>query len=255
MKKFIIASLLLTLSLSVMAQEVTPSPAPLPAATPAPTPSGDGFKVSAQLGGSVAMSSSASSLLTPIARLNASGPLAVGNVDITKLPILHVEGELSALPGDTISKDAGLSGTLAQFKALEFTIGISHRVSQWLPLNNGKQSVATSVYVEGGFATRLDNELKARDKAPRYGCAGLRFDEKMSSSFLKTGICLDQRLDGKYNITTTITALATPFEFGSGAGVSIYVKAILGIDASTSTRPELNGSKRDSVMVGSTIGW
>jgi hypothetical protein len=201
------------------------------------------------------MAPNSASALTPIARLSVSGPLALGSVDATKLPILHVEGELSALPGDTIDQTAGLSATLAQFKALDFSLGISHRVSQWLPVNNGKYIVATSAYLEAGFATRLDNELKARDKAPRYGCAGLRFDEGFSGSYVKTGLCADERLDGTYQAVVAIKANVAAFSFGPNAGASIYVSALLGINASSPAHPGLTGSTRDSVNVGTMIGW
>jgi hypothetical protein len=242
--KTLVASIFVLAASVASAQDPTPTPVAL-----------DGFKVSAKIGGSVSMSSAADTLLTPIAKLTASGPLAFGSIAVNKLPILHIDGELSALPGDTIDQGSGISGTLAQFKALEFSVGISKRVSQYLALNNGKQIVSTSVYGEAGFATRLDNEEKARDKAPRYGCLGLRFDEANSSSYLKLGPCLDQRLDGTYQVTASISGMVTPFEFGSGTGVSIYVKAILGINVSSSSRPELTGSRRDSVNVGSLIGW
>lgn len=231
---------------------------PVSAQEPAPTPvqkTDNGFNVQAKLGGSISMSSASTTLLAPIAKLIASGPLAFGSASVDKLPVLHVEAELSALPGDAIDKTGGISGTLAQFKALDFSIGVSKRVSQWLALNDGGQKVATSFYAEAGFATRLSGEFEARDKAPRYGCAGLRFDERISKSYVKVGPCLDQRLDGHYQITTSVSAIVTPFEFGSGAGVSIYVKAILGIDASSPTRPTLNGSRRDSVVVGTLLGW
>lgn len=251
--KSILASLALVtmLSSTVLAQEPTPTPV-VTATEPVVT---DGFRVSAKIGGAVSMSSAAPSLLTPQARLAVSGPLALGNIAIDKLPILHVTGDLSALPGDTITQDGGISGTLSQFKALDFSVGVSYRISRWLPLNNGKQVVATSIIVKGGFATRLDGEEKARDKAPRYICAGFRFDENKSASFIETTPCLDQRLDGQYQVAMSITGMVTPFEFGSGADVSLYVKAILGIDASSPTRPGLTGSARDSVNVGTMLGW
>lgn len=222
---------------------------------PSPTPVLDGFNVSAQIGGSVSMAPGSDSLLTPIARLSVSGPLALGSASADKLPILHVDGELSALPGDTIDQTAGISSTLAQFKSLDFTLGLSHRVSKWLPVNGGKYTVATSIYAEAGFATRLDNENKARDKAPRYGCAGLRFDEATSGSFVKTGFCADQRLDGTYQATATVTGNIVAFNFGEAAGASIWVKAILGLDFSSPSHPGLTGGARDSVVVGTLVGW
>jgi len=237
------------------AQAPSPTPVPVPAPSPAATPVLDGFNVSAQIGGSVSMAPNSATALTPIARLSVSGPLAIGSVNASRLPVMHVEGELSALPGDTIDQTAGLSSTLAQFKSLDFSLGLSHRVSQWLPVNGGQYIVATSVYLEAGFATRLDNEVKARDKAPRYGCAGLRFDEGTSGSFVKTGGCADERLDGTYQVTIAIKGNIAAFKFGPNAGASIFVSAILGINASSPTHPGLTGATRDSVNVGTLLGW
>lgn len=243
------ALLLFALAPIARAQDPTPTPAP------SPTPVLDGFSVAAKLGGSVSMSSNANTLLTPIAKVGVSGPLAIGAIKPESLPVLHVDGELSALPGDTIDQASGLSGTLAQFKALDFSVGLSKGISKWTPMNNGRFFVRTSVYLEAGFATRLDNEQKARDKAPRYGCLGLRFDEARTSSYLKTGFCADQRLDGSYQATATVTGIVTAFDFGPSAGVSLYVKAILGLDFSSPTRPALTGANRDSVNVGTLMGW
>ncbi len=229
--------------------------APLPSPSPTATPVLDGFNVSAQIGASVTMAPNSDSAVTPIARLSVSGPLALGSVNASRLPVLHVEGELSALPGDVVDQTAGLSATLAQFKSLDFSIGLSHRVSQWLPVNNGAYIVATSVYAEAGFATRLDNEVKARDKAPRYGCAGLRFDEGVSGSFVKTGLCADQRLDGSYQATVNIKGNIAAFKLGPNAGASIYVSAILGLNVSSPAHPGLTGATRDSVNVGTLVGW
>lgn len=222
---------------------------------PTPTPTLDGFSVSAQIGGSVSMAPGSDSLLTPIARISVSGPLALGSASAEKLPVLHIDGELSALPGDTIDQTAGISSTLAQFKSLDFTLGLSHRVSRWLPVNGGKYVVATSVYAEAGFATRLDNEHQARDKAPRYACGGLRFDEAVSGSHVKAGLCADQRLDGSYQATATVTGNIVAFNFGQSAGASIWVKAILGLDFSSPSHPGLTGGARDSVVVGTLVGW
>ena len=222
---------------------------------PSPTPVLDGFSVSAQIGGSVSMAPASDSLLTPVARISVSGPLALGSAAADRLPVLHIDGELSALPGDTIDEAAGISSTLAQFKSLDFTLGLSHRVSRWLPVNGGKYVVATSVYAEAGFATRLDNEHQARDKAPRYACGGLRFDEAASGSHVKAGMCADQRLDGSYQATATVTGNIIAFNFGQNAGASIWVKAILGLNFSSPDHPELTGGARDSVNVGTLIGW
>lgn len=226
----------------------TPSP------SPSPTPALDGFSVGAQIGGSVSMAPASDSLLTPVARISVSGPLALGSASADKLPVLHVDGELAALPGDTIDQAGGISSTLAQFKSLDFTLGLSYRVSKWLSVNGGKHTVATSVYAEAGFATRLDNEHKARDKAPRYGCGGLRFDEA-GGSFVKAGMCADQRLDGSYQATATVTGNIVAFNFGESAGAAIYVKAILGLNFSSPDHPELTGGARDSVNVGTLFGW
>lgn len=229
--------------------------APALAQDPAPSPEPDGYTFSAMLGGTVSMSPGTDTQIAPIARLQVDGPLAFGNADTARLPRLHVTADLEALPGQTIDQAAGISGTLAQFKSLRFTVGASQRVSKWV--SAGKQQIATSLYIDGGFATRLDNEHVARDKAPRYVSAGVRFDEKTSGSFLKVGMGPDQRLDGTYQLAAHIEGYAKAYEAkaAGGAEVGVFVRAVLGVDISSPSRPGLTGGSADSINVGFLAGW
>lgn len=222
---------------------------------PAPTPDPDGYTFSAMVGGTVSMAPGTDTQLAPIARLQVDGPLAFGSAETAKLPRLHVTADLEALPGQTIDQTGGIAGTLAQFKSLRFTVGASQRISKWVEAGN--QRIATSVYIDGGFSTRLDNEHVARDKAPRYVSAGVRFDEKTSGSFLKVGMGPDQRLDGTYQLATHIEAYAKAYEMKAdgGAEIGVFARAILGVDISSPTRPGLTGGAYDSVNVGFIAGW
>lgn len=228
---------------------------PALAQNPATPPQEDGYTFAAMLGGTVSMSPGTETQIAPIARLQVDGPLAFGSADTSRLPLLHVTADLEALPGQTIDQAAGISGTLAQFKSLRFTVGASQRISRWVTA--GKQQIATSVYVDGGFATRLDNEHVARDKAPRYVSAGVRFDEKTSGSFLKVGLGPDQRLDGTYQLAAHIEGYAKAYEAkaAGGAEVGVFVRAVLGVNVSSPTRPNLTGGSTDSINVGTLVGW
>lgn len=225
------------------------------AQAPTPTPALDGFSVSAQGGASVSMSSTAGSLLTPIARLSVSGPLAIGSYSQEQLPVLHVDGELSALPGDTVDQTTGITGTIQQFKALEFSAGLSKRVSQWLAVGGGRV-VSTSLFFEGGFATRLStNALEPRDKAPKFACGGLRFDEGVSASYIAMGFCADQRLDGQWQPVASVKGSVAAYQFSGATGVSLFIHALLGVNLSSPAHPGLTGGSRDSIVVGTLLSW
>jgi hypothetical protein len=166
-----------------------------------------------------------------------------------------VIGNLSALPGDEIDRDGGIGETLKAFKSIEFSVGISKRVSEWLVIGN--QELASSVFAEAGFATRLDGDTVPRDKAPRWAAIGLRFDERKTGAYLKTAGALDQRLDGTYQLALNVSGYVRAYEFKSGtagAEVGLLLRAILGIDASK-RNPELTGGRRDVVTVSSVVGW
>lgn len=222
---------------------------------PAPTPLVvDGYSFAAMLGGTVSMSSGAETKIQPIARLQVDGPLALGSANPDKLPRLHVVADLEALPGDTIDQAGGIGSTLEQFKALRFSVGISQRISR--PLVAGAQVITTSLYADAGFATRLDGEFEARDKAPRFSSFGLRFDEKASGSYLKLGMGADQRLTGDWQAAMHIDGYVRAYALKSGAAeVGLLLRAILGVNLSTTAHPNLTGGIRDSINVGFVAGF
>lgn len=224
--------------------------------SPSPTPyTVDGYSFAAMIGGTVSMSSEAETKLAPIARLQVDGPLALGGADPTKLPRLHVTADLEALPGETIDESGGIGATLEQFRALRFTVGISQRISRRLVV--GEQEITTSIYADAGFSTRLDGELKARDRAPRFASFGIRFDERRSGSYLKLGGGPDQRLDGTYQFGAHIDGYVKAYELkaAGGATIGLIVRAILGVDISSPSRPGLTGGRRDSINVGFAAGF
>ena len=222
---------------------------------PTPTPFGGGYSFAALFGPTVSMGASTETAVTPQAFVSVSGPIPIGSIAQDRLPVLHVIGNLSALPGDEIDREGGISATLKAFKSIEFSVGISKRISNWLVI--GSQELATSVFVEAGFATRLDGDTVPRDKAPRWASVGLRFDDRKSGAYLKNAVALDQRLDGKYQLAMNISGYVKAYEFKSGsagAEVGLLMRAILGIDASK-RYPELTGGRRDVVTVSSVFGW
>lgn len=231
------------LAAPVLAQEPTPTPIQV-----------DGYSFAAMLGGTVSMSSGAETAIQPIARLQVDGPLALGSADPSKLPRLHVMADLEALPGDTIDQAGGIGATLEQFKALRFTVGISQRIST--PLVAGAQIITTSLYADAGFATRLDGEFEARDKAPRFSSFGLRFDERASGSFLKLGLGPDQRLTGDWQAAAHIDGYVRAYALKSGAAeFGLLIRAILGVNLSSIDHPNLTGGIRDSINVGFVGGF
>jgi len=244
MRRLILGSLVLA-AVPALAQDPAPSPTPSQV---------DGYSFTAMIGGTVSMASNADTKLAPIARLQVSGPLAIGSANPEKLPQLHVTADLEALPGETIDQQGGIGATLEQFKALRFTVGMSQRISKWQAF--GEQRVATSIYADGGFATRLDGDQQARDKAPRFASFGIRFDERTSGSYLKLGMGPDQRLDGQWQLATHIDGYVRAYALKSGtAEFGLLMRAILGVDASSPTHPTLNGGMRDSVNVGFVAGF
>lgn len=222
---------------------------------PSPTPvQVDGYSFAAMIGGTISMSSGAETKIQPIARLQVDGPLALGGANPDKLPRLHVMGDLEALPGDTIDQAGGIGATLEQFKALRFTVGISQRISK--PLVSGAQVITTSLYADAGFATRLDGEFEARDKAPRFSSFGVRFDERTSGSFLKLGMGPDQRLTGDWQAAAHIDGYVRAYALKSGAAeIGLLIRAILGVNLSSPDHPNLTGGMRDSINVGFTAGF
>ena len=230
---------------TVFSQDATPSPTPLEI---------DGYSFAAMLGGTVSMSSGAPTKIQPIARLQVDGPLALGSARPEKLPRLHVMADLEALPGDTIDQGGGIGTTLEQFRALRFSVGVSQRISK--PLKAGAQVVTTSLYADAGFATRLDGEFEARDKAPRFSSFGLRFDERVSGSALKLGVGADQRLTGDWQAAAHIDGYVRAYALKSGAAeFGLLIRAILGINLSSPSRPGLTGGMRDSINVGFAGGF
>lgn len=234
--------LLALLAVPAFAQGPPPSPSPTPVQV-------DGYAFAAMIGGTVSMSSGAETKIQPIARLQVDGPLALGSANPDKLPRLHVMADLEALPGDTIDQAGGIGATLEQFKALRFTVGISQRIST--PLVAGTQVITTALYADAGFATRLDGEFEAQDKAPRFSSFGVRFDEKTSGSFLKLGVGPDQRLDSTWQAAAHIDGYVRAYALKSGAAeVGLLIRAILGINLSSPDHPGLTGGMKDSINVG-----
>lgn len=189
-------------------------------------------EVSILAGALVSMGSEADAAASPLARVLVSLPLAQGSRTgwLPIPPTLHVQVDLSALPGETLDlQDVGT------WRALEFRVGASQRIHD---------ALNADLYAEAGFATRLPGELEARDRAVRWVGAGVRIG-RLGPGWLSLALGADQRLDGSYQ---PAVQLAGAIQLGERAGVALVLTgdAILGLDP--------YGARRDVVRIGLAVG-
>jgi hypothetical protein len=189
-------------------------------------------EVSILAGGLVSMGSEADAAVSPLARVLVSLPLAQGSRQgwLPIPPALHVQVDLSALPGEALSiEDVGT------WRALEFRVGASQRIHD---------ALNADLYTEAGFATRLPGELEARDRAVRWVGAGVRIG-RLGPGWLSLALGADQRLDGSYQ---PAVLLAGAIQLGERAGLALYLTgdAVLGLD--------YYAERRDVVRIGLAVG-
>lgn len=178
-------------------------------------------------GGLTSMGSDADAAISPMARVLVSVPLASWD----KAPVLLVQADLSALPGETVS----LSDP-ATFKALEFRLGIAQRIHD---------TVNADLYAEAGFATRLPGEIEAQDTTARWAAAGVRIG-RFGRGWLSLALGADQRMTGEY---APAVLLSGAVQLGERAGVGAYLTgdAVLGLD-------QYGVDRRDVVRIGICLG-
>jgi hypothetical protein len=198
-------------------------------AVPCPT-----VEVGILAGGLVLMGSEGEAAASPLARVLVTLPLAQGSRKgwLPIPPALHVQVDLSALHGQTLSlEDVGT------WRALEFRVGASQRIHDVLNAD---------LYAEAGFATRLPGELEARDRAVRWVGAGVRIG-RLGPGWLSLALGADQRLDGSYQ---PAVQLAGAIQLGERAGIAMFLTgdAILGLDYYGSA------PRRDVVRIGLAVG-
>ena len=198
-------------------------------AVPCPT-----VEVSILGGALVLMGSEGDAALSPLARVLVTLPLAQGSRKgwLPIPPSLHVQADLSALQGETLSLE-----DVSTWRALEFRVGASQRIHDFLNAD---------LYAEAGFATRLPGELEARDRAVRWVGAGVRIG-RLGPGWLSLALGADQRLDGQYQ---PAVLLAGAIQIGERAGVALFLTgdAILGLDYAGSA------PRRDVVRIGLAVG-
>jgi hypothetical protein len=173
------------------------------------------------------MGSDADAAISPMARVLVSVPLASWD----KAPVLHVQADLSALPGETVSL-----ADPATFRALEFRLGVSQRVHD---------TVNADLYAEAGFATRLPGDVEAVDTTARWAAAGVRIG-RFGRGWLSLSLGADQRMTGTYAPAVLLSGAVQLVE-RAGVGAYLVGDAILGLD-------QYGTERRDVVRVGVAIG-
>jgi hypothetical protein len=201
----------------------------LPLAAHAQDPGQVSFSILA--GGGVSLGSEAPAAPMPTMRVEVGVPVA----DWKKTPRLHVQLDLSALPGETLSLEEP-----ATFRALEFHLTLC-------------QPIADSLYLdlcgEAGFASRLPGDPEPRDKAVRWGAGLVRFG-RFGRGWLTVGLGADQRLDGLYRPAAVVAGAVKLYQSEAlkGASVQLVGDAILAIDVYGSN------ARRDVIRIGMAVG-
>jgi hypothetical protein len=200
-------------------------------------------------GGLVGSDPGTSTTVSPFVAVNVDAPIST----FAAGPRLVVDGELGALPGESLEISKPES-----FRSLKMAVAIAQALSP--KLNFG-------LYAHAGFATRLAGDQTPRDKAPRWIGAGLRF--KGDASELIVTLNADQRLSSTADVQAapgppTLAYQATveikghvpilrKAIAGQEAKMSVYVNAILGLDLSA-RYASLSGGRHDVVAVGVAVG-
>jgi hypothetical protein len=187
--------------------------------------------VNVLLGGTVSMGADAAAKLSPAATVRVGMPLA----SWLRPPRLHVQMDLSALPGQAASLEDPET-----WRSLEFRLGVSQSVHD---------TVNADLYAEAGFATRLPGELEARDRAVRWLAAGVRLG-RFGAGWLSLGMGVDQRLDGEYRPAVLLAGAIQLYDGDRLVGGHVYLvgDAVLGLDYYGSA------PRRDVVRVGLAVG-
>ncbi|HKQ02664.1 MAG TPA: hypothetical protein VJ735_20265 [Actinomycetes bacterium] len=193
----------------------------------------DEVSVSILAGGGVSMGSEASAAVTPMARVDVGVPVASWRM----APRLHVQLDLSALPGQAVSLEDP-----ATFRALEFRLTLC-------------QPIADSLYLdlctEAGFASRLPGDPEPRDRAVRWAAGLVRFG-RFGRGWLTVGVGGDQRLDGFYRPAVEVAGALKLYRADTGplrgGSVQLLGDAVLGIDVYGT------GPRRDVIRIGMAVG-
>lgn len=191
-------------------------------------PRPEDVKVGLLLGGEVSLATEADVAVAPRAGIDVELPLTGWNNG----PRLHAGVALKSLAGETLSLE-----TPSTFRAIEVKLA-------------GCQPVHPSVYIdlclEGGFATRLEDDPGPRDKAVRWASGGVRFG-RVGKGWLTLGLGRDQRLDGLYRWAVTMAGAIKMHEIGK-TSLQLFGDAILGMDSG------VGAPRRDVVRVGVAVG-
>lgn len=220
------------------------------------TVSAQDLKFTALGGGAVNLNldQSAETKVTPFAQLGVEAALAEG---AERSPVLHVQVELSALPGETLDLT-----TPETFRAVNFRLGLEQRLATKLNF---------SLYGECGFTTRLDGDTAPRDRAPRWCGGGVLFKNREGTARLKVTLNADQRLASAEDTVEGVPVLALRYQptvevsgrvslwtaesRGGGAtpSLSLVGTAVLGLDL-TRRFSQLSAARHDSINVGIAVG-
>jgi hypothetical protein len=189
--------------------------------------------VSVLAGGGVSMGSEAEAALTPMVRVEVGVPVASWR----KAPRLHVQVDLSALPGEALSLEDPTT-----FRALEARLALCQPLAESLYLD---------LCAEAGFASRLPGDPEPRDRAVRWGAGLVRFG-RFGRGWLTVGLGADQRLDGAYRPAAVIAGAVKLYEAKQGplAGGTLQLvgEAVLGLDVYGAS------PRRDVIRIGMAVG-
>lgn len=210
--------------------EASPSPAPSPSPSPAPAATKPSLRLAALAGGMVSMSSGADEEAAPLLRLTAEAPLAA----YVRPPRLIVDAALAALPGETLSVEQ-----VQTVRSLELRAGLA-----WQPFASFYFSFAGWA----GFATRIESDPEPLDRTAKFAGGSVLFDDRNGNA-LEIGFGGDQRLDGHWQPTATVSGSVRLWEASDGkVDARLVARAILLLDTS------LNGqAPSDVVQVGMCI--
>lgn len=179
-----------------------------------------------------AIATDAETKVEPYISLQVQAPLSTS----ARGPRLSTQLELIPLQGEAV----GLSAPTT-FKALE--LGVA--VVQPLP-----RPMLFSVYLEGGFASRLATSEEPVTRLPGWWSFGLVFATKDGDHLLRVGMGPDERLSGDWAATIHVSGRA---KVGERGGVSLYLvgSAIRALDLSAYG---YRTPARDSIRVGIAVG-
>lgn len=180
-------------------------------------------QVSVMGGGTVVLGTAAPSSMEPLARVAVDWNLA----GVERALEAHVEADFTGLPDAQIALSSA-----RDFRALEMSMGLSYHASEKL---------SASGYCETGFASRLsDGTPEPKTSAPLWSSCGIWFADKGEHrARLRIGVGPDERLGWGWTLAAHIKGSIRLVE-RSSVGVTVLVRAILGLETPVGQKQRVN---------------